>query len=74
MGVLGDEEAQIILSAITSEIPDALPALEKLKKEQVKVLAEHGEVGNGRSRVDNINSTQGGTSETYTLSRLKREG
>jgi hypothetical protein len=37
-------------------------------------LAEHGDVGNGRSRGDNITSkSDRGTSETYTIARLKRD-
>ncbi len=37
-------------------------------------LGEHGDIGNGRSRVDIINSTtQGGTDPTYVLRRLKRD-
>ena len=37
-------------------------------------LAEQGEIGNGRSRVDNINSkTEGGTSASYLAAKLKRD-
>jgi hypothetical protein len=35
-------------------------------------LAEHGEIGNGRS-VDNIKPTSGGTSARYLVRRLKRD-
>ena len=45
----------------------------RLLNEIEPALASHGEVGNGRSRVDNINSTQGGTDPNYTLKRLKRD-
>lgn len=43
---------------------------------QAPPLAQHGEIGNGRadeSRVDNIKSTEGGTSQTYLLRRLARD-
>lgn len=36
--------------------------------------AKHGEVGNGRSRVDNVKSTRGGNETEYTLRRLARDG
>src|SRR5690242_2966369 len=39
-------------------------------------LPEHGEIGGGHGRVDNVNSaprTNGGNAEGYTLSRLKRD-
>lgn len=39
-------------------------------------MAEHGEIGNGRSgksRLDNINSNQGGTSQSYLLRRIARD-
>lgn len=38
----------------------------------IQPAAKHGELGNGRSRVDNIKSTQGGTSSTYLLAKMKR--
>lgn len=56
--------------------------LSRLEKERgmsnwpndIAELASHGEIGNGRqSRVDIINSTQGGTSQSYLLQRLKRD-
>lgn len=43
---------------------------------QAQPLAHHGEIGNGRadeSRVDNIKSTDGGTSQAYLLRRLARD-
>jgi len=36
-------------------------------------LSKHGEVGNGRSRGDNITSTDRGTQADYTIRRLKRD-
>jgi hypothetical protein len=36
-------------------------------------LPKLGEIGNGRSRGDNITSTQRGTGTEYTLRRLKRD-
>lgn len=39
----------------------------------VEPMAEHGELGNGRSRVDDVNSTQGGNSAQYLVRRLKRD-
>ena len=38
----------------------------------VEPLPEHGAIGNGR-RVDNINSTPGGTSADYLTARIKRD-
>jgi hypothetical protein len=35
--------------------------------------AAHGEIGNGRSRGDNITSTDRGTDQTYTVRRLMRD-
>lgn len=62
-------------------IRDEVPGYdEKVERDQQKnlnaqtlPLAKYGEIGNGRSRVDIINSTQGGTSAPYRLSRLKRD-
>lgn len=48
----------------------------RLLAEELEPVAAHGEIGNGRGRVDNSNSTtesKGGTSQTYTLRRLKRD-
>lgn len=47
---------------------------EQAIKDRIKEarLPRHGEIGHGR-RLDNINSTQGGTSETYIVRRLKRD-
>ena len=42
----------------------------------VQPLAQHGEIGNGRtgkSRVDNIKSTDNGNSQSYLLRRLARD-
>lgn len=36
-------------------------------------LAGHGEIGNGRGRVDDVKSTQGGNSAPYLAARLKRD-
>jgi hypothetical protein len=44
------------------------------KVDSMPELAKHGEIGNGRVRVDNINSkVKGGTDTEYTLRRLKRD-
>ena len=40
---------------------------------QAVPLPEHGEVGNGRSRCDNITPTNRGTQADYLLRRLARE-
>jgi hypothetical protein len=37
-------------------------------------LAEHGEIGGGHSRGNNVTYAKRGTSESYTISRLKRDG
>jgi hypothetical protein len=70
-----------------SALSDALSAAERAEKaaadaaaakERARALAdvidlpELGVVGNGRSRIDNINST-GGTSDSYLRRRLKRD-
>lgn len=38
-----------------------------------KPLAAYGEIGNGRSRVDNIKPTDGGTSTDYLSARIARD-
>lgn len=60
---------------------DALAPHVTLKSAQAQAakaqpLAEHGAIGNGRgdeSRVDNIKSTEGGTSQAYLLRRIARD-
>jgi hypothetical protein len=46
--------------------------LAALIRAEVPALAEHGEIGGGHNRADNISSGHG-TSATYALSRLKRD-
>jgi len=41
--------------------------------DQAPPLPKHGEIGNARSRVDIIKSTQGGTSSSYLARRIKRD-
>jgi hypothetical protein len=40
---------------------------------QVLALAKNGEIGNGRSSLDNIKATQGDTSREYLAARIKRD-
>ena len=45
----------------------------KGQREKAGVVAKHGAVGNGRSRVDNVKSTKGGNSADYLLAKLNRD-
>jgi hypothetical protein len=57
------------IDAIIAERKDAAK-----RAKEAKPLKEHGEVGNGReSRVDIINSTQGGTGAEYLTARIARD-
>ena len=47
--------------------------LQAREAEAKGALAKNGEIGNGRSSVDNIKPTQGGTSSDYLLRRLLRD-
>jgi hypothetical protein len=44
-----------------------------LIRAEVGTAPKNGEIGNGRSRVDAIKPTDGGTSQTYLLKRMKRD-
>ena len=60
-----------------NKIPQQIEARAALiARVEARPLAEHGELGNGRSgksRVDNVKSTQGGNSAEYQLRRLQRD-
>lgn len=45
----------------------------KLAADEVEPIAEHGDIGNGRSRDYNVMSTSQGNSAEYLLGRIKRE-
>jgi hypothetical protein len=49
------------------------PEVERLIRAELPALTEHGEIGGGHSRGDNITSGARGTSPTYALRRLKRD-
>jgi hypothetical protein len=59
----------------TNGMERPVPLAEAIAKvEAMAELPEHGEIGKGRVRVDNINSkVKGGTDTEYTLRRLKRD-
>jgi hypothetical protein len=59
------------LMAIVREIDE--PAAEELEIMAAPEMPAWGEVGNGRGRVDDVNSTQGGNSSSYLAARLKRD-
>lgn len=63
---LGHKPADI--EAIIEERRD----VKKMARE-AKPLTQHGEVGNGRSRGDNVTSTERGNDSKYTLARLARD-
>ncbi len=48
-------------------------AIVKTRAMAAKALTKHGELGWGRSRVDNVNSTQGGNSVDYFTARIARD-
>jgi site-specific DNA-methyltransferase (adenine-specific) len=43
------------------------------RAEEARPLAEHGEIGNGRSRDDNVSSTSAGNSAEYLTARIARD-
>jgi hypothetical protein len=54
-------------------IDKAVQAATAKRMAEVQPLAQHGEIGNGRSRHDKIMSTQQGTSADYLAARIKRD-
>lgn len=81
--ILGDDEETFFKKVIgksRSEIRQNAIQAEKARQiaATVEAIAEHGEIGNGRSRPDkneNIRSTsdQYGTSQPYRIAKLKRD-
>lgn len=52
---------------------EAVSMAAAVKAARERPLPTHGKIGNGRSRVDNVNSTKGGNATDYTLRRLARD-
>lgn len=81
--ILGDDEETFFKKVIgksRSEIRQNAIQAEKARQiaATAQPIAEHGEIGNGRSRVDkneNVNSIdhQGGNGQTYRIAKLKRD-
>jgi hypothetical protein len=59
-----------VLDVVEPVDPDAAQRLRMIAAPE---MPEWGEVGNGRSRVDDVKSTQGGNSSSYLAARLKRD-
>lgn len=60
----------------TGEISSTQALAIAVEQAKSQPLAQHGEIGNGRSaesRVDKIKPTEGGTSQAYLLRRLARD-
>lgn len=68
---LSPESVQALLAQ--SQFAEDARNVRRMLTEEAAPLAKPGEIGNGRSRSDNITPTQRGTGAEYLLRRLKRD-